>query len=66
MRSGAGTGSSVVGTYDKGTKMSVIGAAGNWYEVSYNGKTGYEASWLRAVPDGLVWGYTNLPGYFEN
>lgn len=41
MRSGAGTGSSVVGTYDKGTKMSVIGAAGNWYEVSYNGKTGY-------------------------
>ncbi len=41
MRSGAGTGSSVIGTYDKGTKMSVIGAAGNWYQVSYNGKTGY-------------------------
>ena len=41
MRSGAGTGSSVIGTYDKGTKMSVVGAAGNWYEVSYNGKTGY-------------------------
>lgn len=41
MRSGAGTGSSVIGTFDKGTKMSVIGAAGNWYEVSYNGKTGY-------------------------
>lgn len=34
--------------------------------VEDNGKTGYEASWLRAVPDGLVWGYTNLPGYFEN
>ena len=41
MRSGAGTGSSVIGTYDKGTKMSVIGASGNWYQVSYNGKTGY-------------------------
>lgn len=41
MRSGASTSSSVVGTYDKGTKMSVIGAAGNWYEVSYSGKTGY-------------------------
>ncbi len=41
MRSGAGTGSSIIGTYDKGTKMSVIGASGNWYEVSYNGKTGY-------------------------
>lgn len=41
MRSGAGTNSSVITTLDKGTKMSVIGASGNWYEVSYNGKTGY-------------------------
>ena len=43
MRSGAGTNSSVITTLDKGTKMSVIGASGNWYEVSYNGKTGYMA-----------------------
>lgn len=41
MRSGAGTNSSVITTLDKGTKMSVIGASGNWYEVSYSGKTGY-------------------------
>ena len=41
MRSGAGTNSSVITTLDKGTKMSVIGASGNWYQVSYNGKTGY-------------------------
>ncbi len=41
MRSGASTSSSIVGTYDKGTKMSVIGASGNWYKVSYNNKTGY-------------------------
>lgn len=41
MRSGAGTNYSVIGTYQKGTKMSVVGASGNWYEVSYNGKTGY-------------------------
>ena len=34
MRSGAGTNSSVITTLDKGTKMSVIGASGNWYEVS--------------------------------
>ena len=36
MRSGAGTNSSVITTLDKGTKMSVIGASGNWYEVSYS------------------------------
>lgn len=41
MRSGAGTSSSIVGTYDKGVKMTVTGASGNWYAVSYNGKTGY-------------------------
>lgn len=41
MRSGAGTGSSIVGTYDKGVKMTVTGASGNWYAVSYNGKSGY-------------------------
>ena len=41
MRSGAGTNSSIITTLDKGTKTSVIGASGNWYEVSYNGKTGY-------------------------
>lgn len=41
MRSGAGTNYSIVGTYDKGTKMTVTGAKGSWYAVKYNGKTGY-------------------------
>ncbi len=41
MRSGAGTSYSIVGTYSKGTKMTVTGAKGNWYAVKYNGKTGY-------------------------
>ena len=51
MRSGAGTNSSVITTLDKGTKMSVIGASGNWYEVSYNGKTGYMAAqYVRITP----------------
>ena len=51
MRSGAGTNSSVITTLDKGTKMSVIGASGNWYEVSYNGKTGYMAAqYVRIIP----------------
>ena len=41
MRKGAGTSYSIIGTYDKGTKMTVTGANGNWYAVKYNGKTGY-------------------------
>lgn len=41
MRSAASTKGSIVATYDKGTKMSVIGAQGNWYEVSCDGKTGF-------------------------
>lgn len=41
MRSGAGTSNSIVGTYDKGTQMKITGAQGNWYAVSYSGKTGY-------------------------
>lgn len=41
MRSGAGTSYSIVGTYDKGTQMKITGASGNWYAVSYGGRTGY-------------------------
>ena len=41
MRKGAGTSYAIVGTYDKGTKMTVTGANGNWYAVKYNGKSGY-------------------------
>lgn len=44
MRSGAGTASSIVGTYDKGTQMKITGAQGGWYAVSYSGKTGYVSS----------------------
>lgn len=41
MRKGAGTSYAIVGTYNKGTKMTVTGAKGSWYAVKYNGKTGY-------------------------
>ncbi len=41
MRKGAGTSYSIIGTYGKGTKMTVTGASGNWYKVSYNSTTGY-------------------------
>lgn len=41
MRSGPSTSDSIVGTYNKGTKMNVIGINEGWYKVQYNGKTGY-------------------------
>ena len=44
MRSGASTSSSIIGTYPKGTQMTVTGISGNWYAVSYDGKTGYVSS----------------------
>lgn len=34
-------------------------------KVANNNKTGHEASWLRRMPDGLSFGYTNLPGYYD-
>lgn len=41
MRSGASTSSSILGTYNSGTAMTVTGVNGAWYKVSYNGTTGY-------------------------
>lgn len=35
-------------------------------KVANNDKKGSEASWLRLMPDGLSFGYTNLPGYYED
>lgn len=40
-RSGASTSSSVICTLDKGAQVKVTGAKGNWYAISYNGKSGY-------------------------
>ena len=41
MRSGASTSSSILGTYNSGTTMTITGFNGAWYKVSYNGTTGY-------------------------
>ena len=41
MRSGASTSSSILGTYNSGTTMTITGVSGAWYKVSYNGTTGY-------------------------
>ena len=51
MRTGAGTSYSIVGTYAKGTKMTITGSKSGWYKVSYNGKTGYvSGDYMRLVP----------------
>jgi len=42
LRSGPGTGSSVIGSIPHGANLVISGAAQNgWYPVTYNGKTGY-------------------------
>ena len=41
MRSGPSTSYSILGTYNKGTEMTITGSSGDWYKVSYNGTDGY-------------------------
>lgn len=41
VRSGAGTSYSVLGSVNSGATLSVTGVNGSWYQVSYNGSTGY-------------------------
>ncbi len=41
VRSGASTSSSILATVHTGTTMTITGTTGEWYQVSYNGQTGY-------------------------
>ena len=41
LRAGAGTNTAVLTSMGKGATMSIIGISGEWYEVNYNGMTGY-------------------------
>lgn len=44
IRSGPGTGYDILGTVDVGVTLTMTGVTGtNWYQVSYNGQTGYIA-----------------------
>ncbi len=49
MRSKPNTSSSILGTYNSGVKMNVIGINNGWYKVQYNGKTGYMRSDLMTI-----------------
>ena len=58
LRSEPNTSSAILGTYDTGTQMNIIGVAeSSWYKVSYNGQEGYVSSdYMRYVsgPGGVV------------
>ena len=41
LRTGPGTGYTILGTYNTGTKMTITGQSGDWYAVTYNGMKGY-------------------------
>ena len=41
IRSGPGTGYGQIGSVNAGTTLTVTGKSGDWYQVSYNGQTGY-------------------------
>ena len=41
LRVGAGTNTAVVASLNKGATMTVTGVSGEWYQVNYNGTTGY-------------------------
>lgn len=44
LRTGPGTGYSIILTIPKGTTVSVLGYSGSWSKLTYNGKTGYSYS----------------------
>ncbi len=44
LRSGAGMDAAVIGSLNTGATVTVTGVSGKWYQVSYNGATGYVSS----------------------
>ena len=56
VRSGPGTGYSVLGSAKKGAVYTVTGQSGSWYKIDYNGKTGYISATYLSVS-----GTTNPP-----
>lgn len=54
MRTGAGTGYSIVTTIPSGTKLESLATSGGWHKVSYNGRTG----WVSGSYVQVLSGYT--------
>ena len=53
IRSGAGTGYSIVGSLSNGVTVNILGKSGSWYHISHNGITGYvSAEYLQEVSSG--------------
>ncbi len=52
VRSGPGTGYSIIGRISPGTSYAVLGQQNGWYAISFNGQTGYVAGWLVRVVSG--------------
>ncbi len=54
MRHGAGTGFAVITTIARGGEVQIIGEAGDWYHIKYNGETGYAcADYISTEDDGV-------------
>lgn len=51
LRSGASTSNSVVAKLPSGSKVLVTDQSGSWYQVSYNGKSGYVSSSYLSLSD---------------
>ena len=64
VRSGPGTGYSIIGRISPGTSYAVLGQQNGWYAISFNGQTGYVAGWLvrvvsaPALPGGATISFT--------
>ncbi|MGL4874470.1 MAG: SH3 domain-containing protein, partial [Clostridium sp.] len=41
VRSGPSLNSSIVGNVEEGTRVQILGQAGSWYKINYNGQTAY-------------------------
>ena len=53
IRSGAGTGYSIVGTLYNGQTVNILEKSGDWYHISHNGVTGYvSAQYLQEIASG--------------
>ena len=53
IRSGAGTGHSIVGTLHNGESVNILEKSGDWYHINHNGVTGYvSAQYLQEVSEG--------------